>query len=69
MIPPYNPFAGWPILDLEAERVRLEREQDALSSHPSRTDEWQSALQRVEAQLVQVREEISFAGTSVVRDT
>jgi hypothetical protein len=68
MIPPENPFAGLSILDLEADRVWLEREQDALSRHPSRTDAWERAVQRVEAQLVQVREEISLAGTSVIQD-
>jgi hypothetical protein len=68
MIPPGNPFAGRGILDLEAVRVQLERDREALDRHPSRTDTWAKAVQRVEAQLVQVREEISLAGTSVIQD-
>lgn len=68
MIPPENPFAGRSILDLEAVRAQLERRRDVLGGHPSRTDAWQQEVQAIEAQLVQVREEISLAGTSVVRD-
>lgn len=67
MIPPHNPFLGKSILDLEGVRVRLERAQEALSKHPSRTDTWAAQVQSIEAQLVQVCAAISLAGSSVVQ--
>ena len=66
--PPGDPFAGRSILDLEDERVRLENERESLSNHPSRTDTWQQALQRIDARLTQVCAEIGRAGSQVVPD-
>jgi hypothetical protein len=67
MMPPHNPFAGKSILDLEVDRRRLERAQEALSKHPSRTDTWAAQMQSIEAQLTQVCAAISLAGSSVVQ--
>jgi hypothetical protein len=66
-IPPGNPFAGKSILDLESVRADLERKLEVLGNPPSPTDTWAKEVQGIEAQLVQVRTEISVAGTSVVQ--
>ena len=67
MIPPYNPFEGNSIMDLEAIRAQLERKLEVLDGIPSRTDTWQREVQGIEGQLVQVRTEISIAGATVVQ--